>query len=303
MRINFLVNPVYTYGDGGWSPESKRLGGSEEFVVEVAKRLARRKHKVGVYHNGKHGFYNRVSYQGYSAFKPGEVTINVNYPEFQPKGKTIYWTSLTSNPDLSVFDAVCVISEYAKNHTNTQHKNLYNVPPGYDPKKIYPGMKIPKQCFYASSPDRGLDTLLEAWPKVYEAHPDATLILTYGAESDLPGVISLGEVDEDTMNEIYKTSKYWLHPANGGELYCMTGIKAQAADCWPIYFPIMALQETVRYGTKSTPETFADDVIEALSKDIPGDMGFKYPTWEDSTQMLLDIIQSVLENTTTNTTR
>lgn len=294
MIISFIVNPIYTYGEEGWSPDSKRLGGSEEFVVEVAKRLAK-KHKVNVYHNGKHGTFNGVHYQSYHAFKPGDITINVNYPEFKTDGRQIFWTSLTEHPDLSHFEAVCYISEYARKNTGIKHKNTFWVPPGYDETKIYPNQKMPQQCLYASSPDRGLDILLEAWPEVYKAHPDATLVLTYGAEANLPGIINLGEVDEDTMNELYRTSQVWTYPCTGNELYCMTGIKAQAAGCYPLIIPHMALEETVKYGRTTDKEHFAEALIDLLNKNQFPEYNYKYPTWTDTTEKLLDVIQKIVE--------
>lgn len=293
MHVSFIVNPIYTYGKGGWSPQSKRLGGSEEFVVEVAKRLAK-KHKVSVYHNGKHGTYDNVHYQSYNAFNPGGVTINVNYPEFKEGKNTIFWTSLTKHPDLSHFKAVCYISAYALENTGIKHENVFWVPPGYDEAKIYPGNKMPKQCLYASSPDRGLDILLEAWPKVYEAHPDATLVLTYGAEANLPGIINLGEVDNDTMNELYRTSQIWTYPCTGNELYCMVGIKAQAAGCYPLIIPHMALEETVLYGRTTDKEHFTEALIDLLDKNQFPEYHYKYPTWTDTTEKLLNVIQNIV---------
>jgi glycosyltransferase involved in cell wall biosynthesis len=222
-------------------------------------------------------------------------TVNIKSPEVAPIEPTIYFTNETdaTKHDLSAYEAVVWPSQWAEEHIPVNNPRRFIVPHGFDPKEIYPDTKIPKQCFYASSPDRGLDTLLRAWPEIVRAHPDATLLLTYGVSGiDLPNVFCMGEVDEATMNEIYRTSDFWLHPANGGELFCITGIKAQAAGCWPIYFPIMALSETVKFGTKSTPETFAQDVIDALTRGNPVKT-IKYPTWQDSAIMLLEAIQTI----------
>lgn len=292
MVISFICNPIYVYGEGGWSPESRRLGGSEEFIVEVAKRMAEQ-HEVTVYHNGKHGVYDDVAYKAHEDFEECDVVVNVNYPQFRCETPQILWTSLTEHPDLSHFKAVCYISAYALDNTGIDHENVFWVPPGYDDGQVYPDKKIPKQCFYASSPDRGLDTLLGAWPRVYEAHPDATLILTYGGQAHLPGVINLGEVDEQTMNDVYRTSVIWCHPANGGELYCMTGIKAQAAGCYPLIIPVMALAETVLYGRTTDKEHYADALIDLLNKKEFPKYDYKYPTWADSTENLLNVVDLV----------
>src|ERR1019366_5284706 len=121
------------------------------------------------------------------------------------------------------------------------------LPPGDDNSQILPDRKLPRTVLYASSPDRGLSTLLKVWPEVIRSTLNAQLLLTYGAKANLPNVIPLGEVDDDEMNDIYRTTDIWCHPANGGELYCVTGIKAQASGCVPVVFPTMALAETVRH--------------------------------------------------------
>lgn len=296
MVISFICN--YIYINDGWSPWDKRVGGSEEFIIEVSKRLAKLGHTVKVYHNGRHGGYEGVAYLDHSQFEPGDVTINVNYPEFKDGNNTIFWTSLTEHPDLSHFKAVCYISGYALENTGIKHRNTFWVPPGYDESKIYPDKKMPKQCLYASSPDRGLDILLEAWPKVYEAHPDATLVITYGAEANLPGIINLGAVDEDTMNELYRTSQIWAYPCTGNELYCMTGIKAQAAGCYPLIIPHMALEQTVKYGRTTDKEHFAEALIDLLNKKEFPQYDYHYPTWEDSVTMLLGVIEGTLKGKT-----
>jgi len=296
MKISYICN--YLYINDGWSPWDTRIGGSEEFVVGTSKILAKLGHKVSVFHNGRHGDYEGVEYRSHENFTGGDIVININYPEFKCDAPQILWTSLTDHPDLSEFKAVCTISEYAKQNTNIAHPNIFIVPPGYDDSKISPHKKIKKQCLYASSPDRGLNTLLDVWPEVSAWHPDATLVVTYGGKLDLPGVINLGEVDQETMNDLYNTSDYWLHPCNGGELYCMTGVKAQAAGCVPVVIPRMALSETVRHGFVAQSEKdYADVLIRAL--DDPGDVRKllakeHYPTWQDSTDMLLEVVNSVL---------
>lgn len=306
MRINFLCNEVLQ----GWEPTDTRLGGTEESIVEWAKELTRRGHMATVYRNGRNdgtkkqlfftGNQDGVMYLTRDDYikrhiKPDDICINIKSSEVTPKEPTLYLTNETnaSDLDLSAYAGVIWPSQWAVDNIPVNNKTFI-LPHGYDPKKIYSEKKIPKQCFYASSPDRGLDILLKAWPEVHRAHPDATLTLSYGGHADLPGVISLGEVDEDTMNEIYRTSDIWCHPATGGELYCMTGIKAQVAGCWPVVIPTMALKETVRYGTFSTPENYAEDLIATLNG-YTSPPSFKYTTWKESTDKLLEIINSVVQ--------
>lgn len=273
MRLSFLVNQI----QGGWKPTDTRLGGTEESVVEWAKELRYRGYEVDIYDNDNRDLY------------PGgyDVCINVkssDKPRFEP---TIYFTNETdaSEKDLSDYDVVAWPSQWAKDNIPVNNRTIV-VPHGYDQTTIYPGPKNRKQCFYASSPDRGLDTLLNVWPSVIREHPDATLILTYGAPyCDLPGVTNLGECSDAEMQHVYRTSDIWCHPASGGELFCMTGIKAQAAGCWPVIIRTMALQETVKYGTFSSKEKYAKDLIEALNGH-PEPLKYNYINWKQSTDIL-----------------
>lgn len=288
MKINFVVNSVFS----GWEPTDTRLGGTEDSVREWAKELQKRGHEVHVYRNGRGNglpnYHEREEYMG-----EGDICINVKSYDIKPSGDRMFYLTNevdAAKYDLSMYEGVILPSQWAVDNLGIKHKNIQILPHGYDPEKIYPGKKIPKQCFYASSPDRGLNTLLEVWPRVYEAHPDATLLLTYGVEgADSPGIINLGEVDEETMNEVYRTSDIWCHPADGGELFCMTGIKAQVAGCWPVVIPVMALSETVRYGSFATKESYANTLIAAL-ENHPKPPRLDYPTWQDSATMLLNMI-------------
>lgn len=303
MKISFLVNRVYS----GWEPDDIRLGGTEESVVEWAKELVKHGHEVSVYRNGRdESIFQRrqdgVWYYPREKYKGADITINVKSSEIAPQGTTLYLTNEfnASDLDLSAYDGVIWPSWWAADNIEVNNKKIYILPHGYDADKIYIDRKIPKQCFYASSPDRGLDFLLSIWSQVYIRHPDATLILTYGAQTNLPGVINLGECDEETMNEVYRTSDLWLHPCSSGELYCMTGKKAQVAGCIPVIIPRMALEETVQSGYYAKNEQdYLPLLLTVLSKPdedrdlLRDDVMARADAvnWQQSTDMLEEIIK------------
>lgn len=290
MKIHFLVNEIA----GGWKPDDERLGGTEESVVEWTKQLRLRGHEVVIYDND-----TRDSYNG-----GGDVCINIKSSEIAPKEPTLYLTNETnaSDLDLSAYRGVIWPSQWAKDNILVNNKTFI-LPHGFDPEKIIPHNKLNKQCLYASSPDRGLNTLLEIWPKVHEAHPDAILIVTYGAvPQNIGGVIFMGDVDEEMMNDLYGTSDIWCHPCSGGELYGISGVKAQESECIPVIIPTMALSETVGRGFKTDKENYAQTLIEVLGitpehKDkIRKDVKKHSPgvTWEQSTDKLMEIILKVV---------
>lgn len=299
MRINFLVNPVVN----GWEPTDTRLGGTEESVVRWAEELAARGHKVQVFRNGHQWLapteYNGVAYGPREMYRGGGgVCINIKSSEVSPKEPTFYLTNEidATRLDLSFYKAVIWPSKWAVDNIPVNNKTVI-LPHGYDSDKVKPGKKIAKQVLYASSPDRGLDLLLACWPSVYEAHPDANLIVTYGAPAqDIPGVTFLGEVDEDMMNELYATSDVWAHPCSGGELYGITAIKAQASGCVPVYIPTMALSETVKHGIVCNEFNFRDKLIQTLGDETLKDnireqlSKEDFVDWKKSTDILENII-------------
>lgn len=305
MLIDFLVNHI----DGGWSPRDKRLGGTEESVVKWAEELYRRGHFVTVYMNGTGGYKDGVTYIGRNVYnkyaKQADVCINIKSSEVPPKVPTLYLTNEVDADqlDLSAYDGVIWPSQWAVDNIPVNNDNVFIVPHGYDETKIYPQRKHKNLCIYTSSPDRGLDTLAIIWPSIVDKHPDAQLIVTYGGpDLDLPNCVA-SEFTEEEMNELYRKADIWIHPANGGELFGISAIKAQAAACVPVYFPTMALSETVKEGIKCS---YGGDMYFRLVE-ILGDEEKKleirnklakhtFPTWVTSTDALEKCILEICKS-------
>ncbi|MGH2954879.1 MAG: glycosyltransferase [Thermoanaerobaculia bacterium] len=132
------------------------------------------------------------------------------------------------------------------------------------------------RALYTSSPDRGLDIVLELWPSVRERVPDATLAYCYPevyervAEqdptvaqhrdliaklADQPGVERLGSLSQPRLAQLMLSSLVWCHPswATPGacafhETSCIGAMEAQAAGCWVVASDWGALSETVKVG-------------------------------------------------------
>jgi glycosyltransferase involved in cell wall biosynthesis len=134
-----------------------------------------------------------------------------------------------------------------------------------------------QRVVYSSSPDRGLDVLLEEWPKVREKVPAAVLAWTYapvyfrvaeqdpivGAHaarirelSDQPGVTPLGSLSQPKLAKLMMQSTVWTapswatpHNAPFFETFCIGALEAQAAGCVVVASDWGALPETVKVGT------------------------------------------------------
>lgn len=149
---------------------------------------------------------------------------------------------------------------------------------------------------YTSSPDRGLDTILEhIWPRVIAAVPDAELHVYYGwknfealraSHPDLAefqqkcavlalqtnNVVFHGRVTQDRLAQELRKASIWLYPTYFNETYCISAVEAQLAGAIPITNHRAALAETVREGViipegdvRQQGEQYADAVINLLT--------------------------------------
>lgn len=249
-----------------WTPD-KYLGGTPETVVEVARSLAIEWGEVIVYYDGPAGEYDGVYYLPRNNFAGDGIVISFN--SLPPKlGKhSICWVNWwgAKQEDFMMYDERIVLSPYQQRDFGSDSRI---VPLSCWPEKFINPVKVNKRCLYSSSPDRGGEFLKSIWPEV-EERTGAELITTY--RKDIP---------ENEMIELYKSSKFWLHPCQGVELFCIAAVKAQVAKCVPVVVPNMALETTVKYGVKTTIDDYKEDLIQAINTPPPvKDVDFKDWFW------------------------
>jgi glycosyltransferase involved in cell wall biosynthesis len=145
------------------------------------------------------------------------------------------------------------------------------VPHGIDLKPLERQRKpkVPGRALYASSPDRGLLTLLRDWPRIRLEHPTLTLDVTYGWKRFLAcsagnpsarvfraaldrlmgqeGIVAHGQVTRPEMDSAYWEAEYWVHPLNraDSELFCLNAVKAAHCGALAVVNRIGALGDTV----------------------------------------------------------
>jgi len=253
-------------------------------IIETARELAKN-HNVTVYcsNGGKRytdfdgsgivTYYDRLyreinHHKGILiAFKDAEAL------EMEGFDKRYLWTAdaekLTKN-QRDLCDMLVAISPWHKQELkqlNPGFNKIAMIEPGI-PLDTSEAKRIPKQCLYASSPDRGLDFLRSIWPEILEAHPDATLVVTYSKDN---------RKSNQEMIDLYHQSDILAYPCLGGERYCIAAIKAQMYGTIPCVIPTMALQDTVQYGHKALKKDYVSGMIhmlddtearEALRKDM-----------------------------------
>jgi GT2 family glycosyltransferase len=129
-----------------------------------------------------------------------------------------------------------------------------------------------RKLFYGSSYDRGLDILLEMWPKIHFKYPDSELHIAYGwdlfdkvtkgnAERQawkarviemmkVDGVFEHGRLSKEELKKVRETCGIWVYPTYFPEINCITGLDAQKDGLVPVVSDFAALNETVRSGVK-----------------------------------------------------
>jgi glycosyltransferase involved in cell wall biosynthesis len=119
----------------------------------------------------------------------------------------------------------------------------------------------PRRAFYSSTPFRGLNLLLEAWPLIRQNVPGAELHVfssmkvyhdeelpvfqeLYRKATTLPGVVYHGSVGQAALREAITQCRVLAYPCTFAETSCITAMEAMAAGCGVAAPSIGALPET-----------------------------------------------------------
>lgn len=168
-------------------------------------------------------------------------------------------------------------------------------------------MRNSKRIIYTSSYDRGLQHLLEMWPDIRKAVPDAELEVFYGWQlfdkfySNNPssmmwkerivkllgqeGIVKHGRLSQPELAEEMKTCGIWSYPTHFGEINCISAIKAQAYGCEPVVINYAALKETVQFGRKIDGDIYDEETKEEYKKQLID--ALKNPMSEEKRQEMM----------------
>jgi glycosyltransferase involved in cell wall biosynthesis len=155
-----------------------------------------------------------------------------------------------------------------------------------------PPVRNPKRLIYASSPDRGLRTLIQIFLRVREIVPDVELHVYYGFDNidkvtdkhapakmlrdmlleafKLPGIHWHGRTGQIALIEEWFKAGIWCHPSDFTETSCITCMDAQACGAIPVTTPVWAISENVQHGVmvegqpESDPLTLCRYVLELV---------------------------------------
>lgn len=282
---NTFLKPV-TWGSGAiaiycgvggeeWTPEKAKtgIGGSEEAIIYLTQEFTKLGYGVTVYNNcgDNEGVFNGVTYKNSHRFNPNDkhniiISWRVNvFPYVKSAKKKILWlhdipANIEWNDDtVAGIDKIVVLSQYHRSLLPdcVPDKKIYISTNGIVPED-FDGIetaKDPQRIIYASSYNRGLETILKAWPEIKKAVPKASLHIFYGWQvydkfvqeglinedgwkKRMVGMMSQtdvyehGRIGHKELLKEYAKSGVFAYPCTyKGEINCIALTKAIATGC------------------------------------------------------------------------
>lgn len=298
-RVSFYAGACWE----PWSPASIKttgLGGSETALVRVAARLAREGWQTTVYSGAEPGFYGGVSFRPAHAWDPTDdpdllVVSRLPHVFDNPIGAkaTALWCHDHSYPGALTEQRAAKIGHiitlstwqrdrFARLYPYTEPKltiirNGITLTDPVDREDRYPDaerefpLRQPR-CIYSSSADRGLDVMLELWPRIRAQVPNAELHVFYGwdvfdrvaitnpglfaykakvmglvetAGGEEGGVFMRGRVGQPELAVEMMNARVWTYPTAFLETSCIGAMEARAAGLPIVTSGLGALKETV----------------------------------------------------------
>jgi glycosyltransferase involved in cell wall biosynthesis len=313
MRIVIWTGPAWeTWGPGSLDTG---IGGSELAAIHVAQGLARLGHEVEIVGQVHPGTWRGVTFTDSWTHVPKisrpptpiECDVFVSSRSLTALAgikphcrlSALWMHDIHVGPDpgglMDGYDIILNPSAWAG---ETASRHYPRVPidrfvvtrNGIDPS-LYAGPvgKTGCRAVYSSSPDRGLDKLLDYWPAIRGMRPDAELHVYYGfdtwermaefnhdriarltidifrtrlARMEGQGVVTHGRVGQAELARAWMGASLWLYPTSFCETSCITAMEAQAAGAWPITSDLAALRETLRHGVRIIPPNTRDGYRE-----------------------------------------
>jgi 2-polyprenyl-3-methyl-5-hydroxy-6-metoxy-1,4-benzoquinol methylase/glycosyltransferase involved in cell wall biosynthesis len=294
------------------------LGGSETALAKMAEQFARDGFDVRVYAGtgggirGDHISVDRevppngqVHYSPATEWNPGEdcdLFISSRVPEAFDRTITaprrVLWLHDADYADRLTAERagratdILVLSEFQRDLLTERYPHLAEHPGlavsrnAVEPELFPDAVATDREPWvvFSSSPDRGLDVLLECWPAIrgraQEAGIDAQLHHTYApvyhqlrtqpgfahlatfhakleelAEAAGEGIVAHGSMTQPELAELFAKAAVWAYPSwntpSGGafpEISCISAMEAQAGGAYPVCLDYGALRETVNIG-------------------------------------------------------
>lgn len=308
-----------------WSPASiatTGIGGSETATYFMARELVRLGHKVTVLSDceGMEQDYEGATFVDYKRalnnFK--DFTADIFICSRQIEALAAPWTFKKSflwvhdvhvgarTPEIDTLlkrvDHVFCLSNWHKDffletYPQLPRDKIIVTKNGLDMRRFTrEPKKIGNRLIYSSSPDRGLEKLLELMPKIKAQVPDVELHIYYGFDNwkkmvanhgsamdkkrveflersledmTVQGLVTYhGRVSQQALANAFLAAKVWAYPTWFTESNCISAMEAQAGGCVPVTTALAALPETVSHGYILKPPCTSPEYAQAFVKRV-----------------------------------
>jgi glycosyltransferase involved in cell wall biosynthesis len=303
-RLTMFFSQQASVSFDGRTPYERPLGGTESALVYLARALAQLGHRIVVFNHCKEpGVYDGVEYARWDTMlgrcltdRPDVIT-SVRFWDLIGRTRLapvqIFWTGdaadqpyvnglsarearteidffmLQSDWQAETYQASYGIPAWQVLRTNLGAA-ASTVEPPIRPEGTAPRAR---RLAYASTPFRGLDVLLDLFPRIRAACPDAELdvfssMKVYGvseaedqkqygaiyAKARQPGVNLVGSIEQRALARRLQESRILAYPNHFAETFCIAAIEAQAAGCAVVTSALGALPQTVGDGGICIPD-------------------------------------------------
>lgn len=291
INVKFPEKPIFCIiADGNWnkwsgkSIESEGLGGSETFIVEIARHIDSRFQVVVFCNTDSPDIHEGVEYKPIAecfAFMQGFIihtclisrfseyvfcAVHTNVENIYTIAHDIDF-SFSLLPNTKKIKGLFGLTEFHSKKLTIDYPsfNVETFGYGIDPRFLE-SEKIHSEeinFIYSSGPNRGLLQLLEMWPRIKTFAPTARLtvcsdleniwvksVYSKGIETikqllKQDGITFRGWVSKSQLLEEWRRADVWFYPCIFEETFCLTALEAAATRTLAITNDLGSLPEVV----------------------------------------------------------
>lgn len=275
------------------------IGGAELALFTLCKAWMDASHDVTIYNNPRKedGLFSQRYHNQFDKHENRDVLIVWREPNqkiVDAKGLKIWFsTDQYTVGDYKHFaqfpDKIVTISPYHSAYFEATYGIMNTIPIDLPVRtwEYRMGEKVPNRLIFTSVPDRGLELVAKTLPRIREAIPDVSLVITsdyrlWGVHSPMnsqfmamflrePNVRFLGAVNRQRLVEEQMKAQMLYFPCTYEELFCIACAESMVAGSLPITTSMGALSTTnmgvLIGGDAKNPETqnaFVEKTVEYL---------------------------------------